>query len=109
MSADNQIEIPPSFIVLHIAPGRRVTTTPKALMLARYEQCEDRKSLLTEHAQTLLDKENLAPQDVLLRCYRRLLAGAKNFNAPEAQWVVTRLAECMSWPWPAWGDETLYK
>lgn len=109
MSADNQIEIPPSFIALHIAPGRSVTTTPKVLMLARYEQCEDMASLLTEHAQTLLDKENLAPQDVLLRCYRGLLADAENFNAPEAQWVVTRLAEFMGWPWPAWGDETLCK
>jgi hypothetical protein len=100
MPVDNQIEIPQSFMALYLAPGRNRPNAPQAVVLARYEQCEDMACLLTEHAQTLAFKENLAETEVLLRCHRGLLDDATDFSAREAAWVVFRLAELLGWAPP---------
>jgi len=50
MSFDNQIEPRQSFIALNIKPGQTRPNAPQEVLLARYEQCEDMASVLTEHA-----------------------------------------------------------
>jgi len=97
MSNHNQIEIPQSFIALYVKPGRTTPNAPQETVIARYEQCEDMASVLTEHAQTLVFKENFTEADVLARCHQGLLAAPSDFTQGEAFWVVQRLAELLGW------------
>ena len=102
MSFDNQIEIPQSFIALHVRPGRRMPTAPHAEILARYEQCEDMALVLMEQAQVLAFQENLSEKEVLMRCRQGLLtedaaAADRIFSTQEAEWIVRRLAELLDW------------
>lgn len=97
MTVDNQIEPPQSFMALYATPGRSRPNAPQAVVLARYEQCEDMACLLTEHAQTVAFKENLSESDVLARCHRGLRDDAADFNEKEAEWVIRRLAELLGW------------
>lgn len=96
--SDNQIEIPQSFIALYVKPGRSTPNAPQEAVIARYEQCEDMASVLTEHAQTLAFKENFTEAEVLVRCHQGLLAAPAEFTAEEACWVIHRLAELLGWP-----------
>lgn len=97
MSIDNQIEPPQSFMALYVTPGRSRPNAPQAVVLARYEQCEDMACLLTEHAQTLAFKEDFSESEVLARCHQGLRDDAADFNAKEADWVICRLAELLGW------------
>ncbi len=97
MSNHNQIEIPQSFIALYVTPGRATPNASQETVIARYEQCEDMASVLTEHAQTLVFKENFTAADVLARCHQGLLAAPSDFTRGEAAWVVQRLAELLGW------------
>lgn len=97
MSTDNQIEIPQSFMAMYVTPGRSTPNAPQAVVIARYELCEDLACTLTEHAQALAFKENLAERDVLAHCHQGLLAAPSAFTAAEAMWVVLRLAELLGW------------
>jgi hypothetical protein len=97
MSVDNQIEPPQSFMAMYVTPGRSRPNAPQAVVLARYEQCEDMACLLTEHAQTLAFKENLSASDVLARCHQGLRDDASDFNVKESEWVICRLAELLGW------------
>ena len=98
MSGDNQIEIPQSFIALHVASGRDRPNASHAVVLARYELCEDMAHMLVEHAQTLAFKENFPESDILARCHQGLLAEGTDFSAAESAWVIRRLAELLDWP-----------
>lgn len=100
MSDENQIEIAQSFIALHVRPGRSRPDAPHAVVLARYEQCEDMAQALVQHAQTWAFKENLPEPEILSRCHQGLLADASGFSAPEAGWVIARLAELLDWTAP---------
>ncbi len=100
MSGDNQIEIPQSFMALYVRPGRSTPSAPQETVIARYEQCEDLASVLTEHAQTLAFKENLTEPEVLMRCHQGLLTAPSEFSADEAGWVIQRLAELLGWEAP---------
>jgi hypothetical protein len=100
MSIDNQIEPPQSFMALFINPGQTRPNAPQALVLARYEQCEDMATILAEQAQTIAFKENLSEREVLDRCHRGLLTGDGHFSDNEATWVICRLAELMGWDIP---------
>jgi hypothetical protein len=100
MPIDNQIEPPQSFMSLFVTAGRNHPNAPQAVVLARYELCEDMACLLTEHARTLVFSEDLKEQEVLLRCHQGLIADASAFTAREAQWVVLRLAELLDWTPP---------
>ncbi len=100
MSDENQIEIAQTFIALHVRPGRSRPDAPHAVVLARYEQCEDTAQALVLHAQTWAFKENLPEQEILQRCHQGLLADASAFSAPEAGWVISRLAELLDWTVP---------
>ena len=104
MSIDNQIEIPPSFMALYITPGRSAPNAPQGVVIARYEQCEDMASALTEHAQSVAFKEQLGAAEVLARCHQGLLASPSDFTAQEAAWVTCRLAELLGWAPPAGGS-----
>jgi hypothetical protein len=97
MSDENQIEIPQSFIALYVKPGQSRPRAAHAVVLARYEQCEDMAITLTEHAGVLAFKENLSEKEVLQRCHQGLLADASNFSAVESDWLIRRLAELLEW------------
>lgn len=97
---DNQIEIPQSFMAMYITPGRTTPNAPQAVVIARYEQCEDMATVLTEHAQTLAFKENFTEAEVLARCHEGLVAAPSDFSEKEADWVVRRLAELLDWNIP---------
>ena len=94
---DNQIEIPQSFMVMYVSRGQTTPNAPQAIVIARYEQCEDMACVLAEQAQTLAFKENLAEVEVLARCRRGLLATPSDFTEREAEWVIFRLAELLGW------------
>ena len=100
MSDDNQIEVPPSFIALFVAPGRIKPNAPRAEIQQRYEFCEDLASMLTETAQSRLWELGITEGDVLARIHSGLLAGGAGVNAAEAQWVLRRLAELLGWESP---------
>ena len=97
MSNENQIEIPQSFIALYVKPGQGRPNAGHAVVLERYEQCEDLASTLTEHASVLAFKENLSGQEVLRRCHQGLLADGSYLTVPESAWVIRRLAELLEW------------
>lgn len=94
---DNQIEIPQSFIALYVKPGHSRPTAAHAVVLARYDQCEDMACVLAEQAQILAFKDNLSEKEVLERCHQGLSADRSTFSAKESVWVITRLAELMDW------------
>jgi len=97
---DNQIDIPPSFMAMYITPGRATPNAPQSVVIARYEQCEDMATVLTEHAQTLVFKENFTEAEVLDRCHKGLVAAPSEFSEKEADWVIRRLAELLDWDIP---------
>lgn len=105
MPIDNQIEIPQSFMAMYVTPGQSRPNAPQAVVLARYEQCEDIACLLAEQAQTLAFKENLAEREVLVRCHQGLLAEESNFTENESRWVILRLAELLGWASPETADQ----
>jgi len=100
MSSDNQIEIPQSFISLHVRPGRTRPSATHEVILERYEQCEDMAVTLVEHAQVQAVAAGLAEQDILLRCHQGLLADTTSFSVAESGWIVVRLAELLEWKAP---------
>ena len=97
MSNENQIEIPQSFIALYVKPGHSKPGAAHAVVLGRYEQCEDLAMTLTEHAGLLAFKENLSEKEVLQRCLQGLLVDASAYSAAESDWVIRRLAELLEW------------
>jgi hypothetical protein len=100
MSIDNQIEPPQSFMAMYITPGRDRPNASQEVALARYEHCEDMACVLTEHAQTLVFKDNFTESEVLTRCHQGLLDDASDFNEKESRWVIYRLAEMLGWEPP---------
>ena len=104
MSFDNQIEIPQSFISLHVRPGRTRPSASHEVILERYEQCEDMAITLVEHAQVQAVTAGLAEQDILLRCHQGLLADATSFSVDESGWIVVRLAELLEWGTPVFDE-----
>ena len=97
MSEENQIEIAQSFIALYVRPGRSQPDAPHAVVLARYEQCEDMAHALIEPARNWAFKESIAEAEILVRCHQGLSVEASGLSRPEARWVVTRLAELLDW------------
>jgi hypothetical protein len=100
MSDESQIEIPPSFIALFVAPGRIKPSASRAEIQQRYEYCEDLATMLTETAQSRLWELGITERDVLERIREGLLAGQAGVNAAEAEWVTRRLAELLGWEGP---------
>jgi len=98
MSADeNQILIPPSFEAVH-RDARGRLTLPRDDFRARYELCEDMAQMLVEPCQACLHDQGLSEDLILERTAAGLAADGAGFNAAEATWVVTRVAELLGWP-----------
>ena len=101
MDDPNQIEVPPSFQALYATPSGRRLTAPMATVRTRYELCEDMAQMLAEQAATALFKTGSSEREVLHR-FRLALSGEGGaLQPPEADWVVTRLAEILGWELPA--------
>lgn len=100
MSDDYQIHIPPSFeAVYRDARGR--LAVPRDEFRARYELCEDLAQMLVERSQTIQFDQGASEDLILERTELGLAAEGSGFNAAEAAWVTTRLAELLGWPWHA--------
>ncbi|MDZ4255263.1 MAG: hypothetical protein U1A72_22060 [Sulfuritalea sp.] len=97
MPIDNQIEIPQSFMLMHVTPGHDRPNASQEVILDRYERCEDMACMLTEHARAIAFKENFPEQEVLTRCHRGLAADPSNFSEKESAWIIRRLAELLGW------------
>ena len=97
MSDDYQIEIPPSFLSLHVDAGRQKPNATREVIAARYELCEDLANLLTETAKNMFFSLGITERDVLERCHRGLIGEGAVVNDDEAQWVIRRLAELLEW------------
>jgi hypothetical protein len=101
MSDESQIVVPPSFVALFIEPGRVKPSASREHIAQRHEFCEDLAQMLTEHASTRKWELGVTEADVLVRMHRGLLQEQAGVSAPEAWWVVRRLAELLEWPQPS--------
>ncbi|MGE0349698.1 ATPase with chaperone activity [Hydrogenophaga sp.] len=100
MSDEPQIEIPPSFIALYLAPGRQKPGLPRDDLTARYELCEDMAQMLTDTARQMEFSLGITESDVLERCLQGLRMEPVVVSEAESVWVVRRLAELLDWPAP---------
>ena len=104
MDDGNQTFIPPSFVALYVPQGKVKPTIGLREMAARHDLCEDMAQLLTEQAANLQFQLGITEELALERCLQGLLATPDVVNAPEARWVVCRLAELLNWPLPEWAE-----
>ena len=102
MSPDNQIVIPPSFIAVYTDPGKHKPREPWAHVAQRYELCEDMAQMLTTHASEMQLRSDAPSGQVLEQCLQGLSGPEAPVAPEEARWVVSRLAELLQWPPPAW-------
>jgi hypothetical protein len=103
MNDDSQILIPDSFVALYLSPGRIKPTLPRDELAARYELCEHLSQAMVEHARAMLFGQGISEDEVLTRCHRGLVGDDPVVTAPEATWVVRRLAELLDWECPVLG------
>ena len=104
MSDEFQIEVPLSFRALYLDTRQR-PTLPLPPLAARYELCEDLAQQLVERAREVHFSLGVSEDEVLERMHRGLRAPGGPVEAPEAAWVVRRLAELAGWDWSAWQAE----
>ena len=103
MSDDNQLEIPQSFIALYLKPGAAKPDASRESIAQRYEFCEDMATMLTQTAQDMLHGQSLSQSHVLQNICTALTVQPPDqsvVSAPEAVWVVHRLAELSGWAPP---------
>jgi len=98
MSQEFQIDIPPSFMALYLAPGQIKPTLGQRDMAARYELCEDLANMLTEQAAQMPSSLGITEELVLQQCEAGLKTEPTVVTPAEARWVVCRLAELLHWP-----------
>ena len=101
MDDPNQIEVPPSFLALFTSPGGYRLKQPMAVVRERYELCEDLAQVLCEQASLAAFKSGGSPGEVLAGMQAALSAEGSSLQEPEPAWVVTRVAELLSWDLPA--------
>ncbi|GAB2462939.1 hypothetical protein GCM10027082_13260 [Comamonas humi] len=99
MSSDSQLFIPDSFIALYAERHGRLRL-PLAELQARYELCEDLANALVEQAQLLYFQSAPSESAILLSIHQGLSGADSGVSAPEARWVVLRLAELLDWKSP---------
>jgi hypothetical protein len=100
MYEENQSFVPESFMALYVDKSRFKPSLPRAELTARYEMCEDLAHLLVNTASTQQFDLGITEDDALERCWRGLLDSPSVTTKAEAFWVVSRLAELLSWPLP---------
>lgn len=98
MSADSQITVPPSFVALFVPEGRQRPTEPWAVVLQRYEWCEDMAQSLLEPAQAHMHRLGLAESDVADALAATLSGAETGLSAAEVGWVARRLEELLTRP-----------
>jgi hypothetical protein len=96
----NQIEVPPSFQVLFTSPSGHRLMEPMRVVRERYELCEDLAQALAEQAAAVQFRSGDEEPVVLRKLQAALSAHDSAVTAPEAEWVVRRLAELLGWPMP---------
>lgn len=102
MSTGSAIPVPPSFVALHLKPGRSKPITGWDEISERHEFCDDLAQMLVDRARHTQWDLGLDEATVLERMQLALAAAAEPVvSKPEAQWVVCRLAELLGWPMPA--------
>jgi len=105
MSDASQIEIPPSFVALFVAPGKTRPHTPREVVAARYELCEDLAQTLAPTASQMQLARELHASAVLEQCLSAITGPQAVLEPAEARWVVCRLAELLDWELPPWAFE----
>ena len=100
MSDASQIEIPPSFVALFVAPGQNRPHTAREVVAARYELCEDLAQTLAPTASQMQLARDLHTSAVLAQCLQAITGADAVLELPEAQWVMCRLAELLDWDMP---------
>jgi hypothetical protein len=100
MPEESQIFIPASFIALYLPAGRIKPTSPRDVIAARYELCEDLACQLVDYAKNTHLDLGVSEDEVLDRCHRGLAAEASGMSEPEAAWIIRRLAELIGWECP---------
>jgi hypothetical protein len=100
MYEENQSFVPESFMALYLDKGKFKPSLPRAELSARYELCEDLAQLLVNTASNQQFELGITEDDALERCWRGLLVPPSLTTPEEAFWVVCRLAELLSWPFP---------
>ena len=100
MYEENQSFVPESFMALYLDKGQFKPSLPRAELTARYELCEDLAQLLVNTASNQQFELGITEDDALERCWRGLLVPPSLPTPEEAFWVVCRLAELLSWPFP---------
>ncbi len=101
MHDEYQIHIPPSFTAVHSDHRQRLKVSLSELR-DRYEVCEDLAHHLVAHCQGIHVEVGVDEQEVLARVRLGLQTPESGVAEAEAVWVVTRLAELLSWPLPVW-------
>ena len=101
----SQIEIPPTFVAVFVAPGKLRPSAPYALIAARYELCEDLAQTLVPTATQLQLMRDLHASVVLAQCLEALAGPSAVVERAEARWVVCRLAELLDWEQPVFQAE----
>jgi hypothetical protein len=105
MSDASQIEIPPSFVALFVAPGAHRPHTARALVAERYELCEDLAQTLAPTAAPMQLSHDLHTSAVLAQCLQAITGQDAVLDLPEARWVMCRVAELLDWDMPAFPAE----
>ncbi len=101
MAAGSAIPVPPSFVALHLKPGRSKPVTAWDEIAERHEFCDDLAQMLVDRARHTQWDLGLDEATVLERMQDALSGAAEPVvSAAEAQWVVCRLAELLGWPMP---------
>ena len=92
--------MPPSFVNLYVAPGGHRLLRPANVVRERYGLCEDMAQMLTERAAAESFKADGSEGEVLKQMSQALSAPGSTLSIAEAEWVVARLAELLSWKHP---------
>lgn len=104
MAAGSAIPVPPSFVALHLKPGRSKPVTAWDDIAERHEFCDDLAQMLVDRASHTQWDLGLDEATVLESMHQALACASEPVvSVPEAQWVVSRLAELLGWPMPQWG------
>ncbi len=108
MSTGSAIPVPPSFVALHLKPGRSKPHTAWHEISERHEFCDDLAQMLVDRARHTQWDLGLDEGTVLERMHLALADAAEPVvSRPEAQWVVCRLSELLGWPMPTALPETM--
>ncbi len=105
MPEASQIEIPPTFVELFVAPGKSRPSASYAMIAARYELCEDLAQTLVPTATQLQLMRDLHASAVLAQCLQALVGPDAVLDRCQARWVVCRLAELLGWEQPVFSAE----